>query len=89
MGKLTRRIDNLGRIVIPKEIRNNLGIYEGCECSIIPTNDGILISKSERSLPKDLQFLIDKYLSEDGWSDTVLKLMEIQEEMSSKRELNK
>lgn len=79
MGNLTRSL-----IVIPKETRNNLGIYEGCECSI--TNDGILISKSERSLPEDLQFLIDKYLSEDEWSDTVLKLMEIKEEMSSNRE---
>ena len=86
MGNLTRRLDNLGRIVIPKEIRNNLGLYEGCECFIVPTDDGITIRKSEKNLNKDLQFLIDKYMSEGGYDDTVLKLMEIKEEMSSNGE---
>ena len=86
MGNLTRRLDNLGRIVIPKEIRNNLGLYEGCECSIVPTDDSITIRKSEKNLNKDLQFLIDKYMSEGGYDDTVLKLMEIKEEMPSNGE---
>lgn len=81
MVELARRIDNLGRVVIPKELRNSLNIYEGCYLSIIPTKDGILIRKAENDLQKDLQFLIDKYIEKSGWSDAVLKLMELQEEI--------
>lgn len=81
MVELARRIDNLGRLVIPKELRNSFNIYEGCYVSITPTNDGILIRKSENDLQKDLQFIIDKYIAESGWSDAVLKLMEVQEEL--------
>lgn len=81
MAKLTRRLDNLGRIVIPKELRQNMNLYEGCECSITPTEDGIIIRKSEKNLQNDLKFLIDKYISDEGYSDTVMKLMEVQEEM--------
>lgn len=81
MAKLTRRLDNLGRIVIPKELRQNMNLYEGCECSITPTESGIIIQKSEKNLQNDLKFLIDKYIADEGYSDTVMKLMEVQEEM--------
>ena len=53
MAKLTRRLDNLGRIVIPKELRQNMNLYEGCECSITPTEGGIIIQKSEKNLQND------------------------------------
>lgn len=43
--KLTRRIDGLGRIVIPKEIRDNLGITEGELLEINVMNSEILLSK--------------------------------------------
>lgn len=81
MAKLVRRIDNLGRIVIPKEIRDNMGLYEGCECSITPTENGVIIGKSEKNLKNDLKFLIDKYIADEGYSDSVMKLMEVQEEI--------
>lgn len=42
---ITRRIDELGRIVIPKEIRSNLGIREGELLEIIIENNNILIKK--------------------------------------------
>ena len=84
MAKFTRRVDNLGRIVIPKELRDSMNLYEGCECSFTPTEDGILFNKSEKNLQNDLQFLIDKYIADDGFSDTVMKLMEVQEEIKLK-----
>jgi AbrB family looped-hinge helix DNA binding protein len=35
---IVRRIDDLGRVVIPKEIRRTLRIREGDPCSKIKTN---------------------------------------------------
>ena len=42
---ITRRIDELGRIVIPKEIRYNLGIREGEPLEISVNDNSILIKK--------------------------------------------
>lgn len=36
-----RRIDDLGRVVIPREIRKNLGIKEGDPLEIFTTEGGI------------------------------------------------
>ena len=82
MAELARRIDVLGRITIPKEIRKSMNLYEGCLCAISATQNGILIKK-------DLQFIIDKYISESGWSDAVLKLMEVQDEIEFEPENNR
>ena len=57
---VTRRLDDLGRVTIPKELRRNLNIYEGCELMITPTENGILISKFSNSLKDDLKAVIDK-----------------------------
>lgn len=81
MAELARRIDALGRITIPKEIRKSMSLYEGCLCAISATQNGILIKNADDNLQKDLQFIIDKYISESGWSDAVLKLMEVQDEI--------
>lgn len=37
---IVRRIDDLGRVVIPKEIRQKLNIHEGDPLEITYTNDG-------------------------------------------------
>lgn len=42
---ITRKIDELGRIVIPKEIRRNLGIRDGESLEIFTEEDGILLKK--------------------------------------------
>lgn len=42
---VVRRVDDLGRVVIPKEIRRTLRINEGCPMEIIPTSEGILLKK--------------------------------------------
>lgn len=42
---ITRRIDELGRIVIPKEMRINLGIREGEPLEIYIENTSIIIKK--------------------------------------------
>jgi len=40
-----RKIDELGRIVLPKEIRRNLGIRDGENLEIFVENDHILLKK--------------------------------------------
>lgn len=42
---VTRRIDELGRIVIPKEIRRNLGIRDGETLEIYTSEEGIFLQK--------------------------------------------
>lgn len=42
---ITRKIDELGRIVIPKEIRRNLGIRDGESLEIFTEDDGIFLKK--------------------------------------------
>ena len=45
---ITRRVDDLGRIVIPKEIRNSLFITEGTPMEIMITDDmDILLKRSK------------------------------------------
>ena len=43
-----RRIDELGRIVIPKEIRRNLGIRDGENVEIYTESDSIILKKYNR-----------------------------------------
>lgn len=43
-----RKIDELGRIVIPKEIRRSLGIRDGENLEIFVNNNGITLQKHSR-----------------------------------------
>ena len=43
---IVRRIDDLGRVVIPKEIRRTLRIREGDPLEIFTSNDGEVIFKN-------------------------------------------
>ena len=47
---LVRKIDELGRIVIPKEIRKNLGIKSGEEIEIYIEENNIILKKFHRLL---------------------------------------
>lgn len=42
---IIRRIDDLGRIVIPKEIRRNIRVGEGSPMEIFVTEEGVLLKK--------------------------------------------
>ena len=47
---IIRRVDDLGRVVIPKEIRRNLGIYEGEPLEIYIVDNGVAFRKFEPNL---------------------------------------
>lgn len=62
---ITRRIDELGRIVIPKEIRNTLGIRDGELLEIYINNDEIIIKKfSQVKNIKDISLKICDIISD-------------------------
>ena len=44
---IVRRFDDLGRIVIPKEIRRTLRIHEGDPLEIYTDSDGMVIFKKK------------------------------------------
>ena len=57
---IIRRVDDLGRVVIPKEIRRNLGIYEGEALEIYVEDGGVLFKKFETNLSLDAKTLWNK-----------------------------
>lgn len=66
---ITRRIDDLGRIVIPKEIRKNLKIKENEVLEIFIDNDNIILKKF--SSFDDMDKILESYV--DVLSDVSLK----------------
>ncbi|NRT77896.1 AbrB/MazE/SpoVT family DNA-binding domain-containing protein [Clostridium beijerinckii] len=42
---IVRKLDSLGRIVIPKEIRKVLGIYDGDSMEIIKVDNEVVVRK--------------------------------------------
>lgn len=44
---ITRKMDELGRLVIPSEIRKSLGIHALDTIEMIPFENGVWIQKSE------------------------------------------
>ena len=65
---ISRRIDELGRIVIPKEIRKNLKIRESDEIDIIQEGENIILNKHIISKDKILDEFIKilrKYLKKN------------------------
>ena len=55
-----RKVDDLGRIVIPKELRKKYGMFEGTEICFVDSGDGILVKREEA-----LCRLCNKRLSEE------------------------
>lgn len=77
---MNRKFDQLGRIVIPKEMRNKLGLEYGSEAKIELKGDKIIISNPKQE---------DKF---KNWlDDYILKTENIEAEMILKKyqEFNK
>ena len=47
MTAIIRRMDPLGRVVIPKSIREQLGWQEGTPIEVIGSNDGIYLREQQ------------------------------------------
>ena len=57
---VVRRIDDLGRVVIPKEIRKNLKIREGDSLEIYINGEGLIVLRKHSPL-NELSFLAKNY----------------------------
>ena len=53
MVYMVRKLDDLGRIVVPKEMRRQLGWAPGTPLNIIQTDGGIVIQTADAGLPAD------------------------------------
>ena len=62
---IVRRIDDLGRIVIPKEIRRNMRLREGDAMEIFLEDNHICLEKYSIS-DEDLAIKCQKYISDKG-----------------------
>ncbi len=92
---ITRRIDELGRIVIPKEIRKNLKIHDNDEIDIIFNNDTIILSKHELEdddvIIHHLLTIINKYLNKSVLytsRDKIINYVLLNKEKIDNNELN-
>lgn len=65
---IIRRIDDLGRIVIPKEVRRQYGIVEGDRMEILPTTEGIVVRKytADKTILAYTRSLKDAIREEEG-----------------------
>lgn len=62
---IVRRVDELGRIVLPKELRNSLGVCNGTPMEIKVSDNGIVLRKFKEGMQaieiaKDLENIIDE-----------------------------
>ena len=54
---IVRRVDDLGRVVIPKEIRRTLGIHEGEPLEIYLENDAVIFRRYSFRLSEEVKRL--------------------------------
>lgn len=62
---IIRRVDELGRIVIPKEIRRKLGIKDGDPLEIFTTRDGEVLFKPYQGESKVVDNFIEVFKEMD------------------------
>lgn len=79
---IIRRIDDLGRIVIPKEVRRAMRVAEGDPLEIILTDEGIFLRRYDETRPimqvvQELHTLITDSNGFNHKKDVLEKLNEI------------
>lgn len=93
---MVRRIDDLGRIVLPKEIRRSLGLKEGTPIEIFVSRDEIVLKKycPEKKITELAQELIEAVGEqgadlEPGLSEEIKKkVQEIQKLLCTKTNMD-
>lgn len=67
MTTMVRNLDDLGRIVIPKEMRTQLDLVSGTPIEIIGVEDGVLLrKKQEKPLAERVRRLREEAIREEA-----------------------
>lgn len=67
MTTIVRRMDDLGRVVIPKEMREQMKLASGTPIEIIGVEDGVLLRrKQEEPLVERVRRLREEAIREDA-----------------------
>lgn len=76
---IVRRIDDLGRVVIPKEIRRQMRIEEGDPLEIFTTNDGAVCFKPYQEKPLTEEEILNRVneMSREEKAELIKKMIEI------------
>lgn len=77
-----RKIDELGRFVIPKEIRNTLGLKTGDEMKIEIKNNQVILEKENSINIKE--YIQGKMLETDITTETYRVLNDVLEKLEGK-----
>ena len=86
---IVRRVDDLGRVVIPKEIRRARGWEEGAPIEIIPDgNEVILRLYADNQRLEDLLNELIGQMEERGLDDKENLLRKMMEELKEEGELD-
>lgn len=71
---IVRKVDDLGRVVIPKEICRSMGIRVGEPMEIYLENDAVIFCKMAPNLVDDVKHLedvLDAYLPIDDYDEQI------------------
>lgn len=71
---MTRKLDDLGRIVIPKELRRQLGWKPGAPLNIIPAECGVIVQTADEGLPADYARRLRTLMMDTGADPDLLEL---------------
>lgn len=86
---IVRRVDELGRVVIPKEIRRARGWEEGAPIEIIPDgNEVILRLYADNQRLEDLLSELIEQMEERGMDDQEMLLRNMMAELRDAGELD-
>ena len=84
---IIRRMDDLGRVVIPKEIRRLVGMGEGDAYEIFVSNDTLVLKPYHYNISSDLNAIIAKAGACGAYSYEIIKeLQKIADKLSKEEE---
>lgn len=86
---IIRRIDDLGRVVIPKEIRRARGWEEGAPIEIVPNGEDVILRLyDDNQRLEDLLYELIGQMGERGLDDQEMLLRKMMEELKEGGELD-
>lgn len=85
MMVIIKKIDDLGRISIPKDIRRSLRWMGGDEIEVIPKDDGTVLLRSHSRVSSErLEILRNEWNDDPDVQEKILELIELIETKEEK-----